>query len=572
MLETLSSPSYLAYQEGKAVLEALANVGRPPHPSIDPVIPTAAEQLGVRTDIEIPHWSEHTLRDLIESLPDALVVIGSHGAIVLVNAQTERIFGYQQNELLGRPIEILVPQHLRAGHVGKRDHYFSQPKTRAMGEQRDLFGRRKDGTEFPVEISLSPLRTEHGVFASSAIRDISQRKREEAKFRTLVENIPAVTFIAPLDERAPELYVSPEIERLLGFSQKEWLEDPVLWHRQLHPEDRERWNRQFAPTCASGKPFEEIYRFIAKNGDVVWVHGSASMVRDADGTPSFLQGVAFDITKIKNAEEALHRAKELLRQNNVELDRRVQERTEELTRSLAELRDKSDELRLFAYQASHDLQKPLISLVNWPERLAKVYGGKGDEQFDEWINRTINGAKRMRRLIKEGIEPYSKYLQNNDELPAVDCNAAVHDACSSLQGDVESSGATIEIVGALPTVTGTPFRLTLLFQNLIGNAIKYREPERALRVEIGARRRRDGWHFWVRDNGIGFEPKYNKRIFKLGERLHNETKIPGTGFGLYICERIVAARGGRMRVRSRLGEGTTFFFTWPSAQDDRMTR
>jgi len=565
MLETLSSPSYLAYQEGKAVLEALANVGKPPHPPINPVSPTAAEHLGVRTDIAIPHWSEHTLRDLIESLPDALVIIGSHGAIVLVNAQTEKIFGYKRDELLRQPIEMLIPERFRPGHVGKRDSYFDHPKSRPMGARLELFGRRKDGVEFPVEISLSPLITDQGIFATSVIRDITQRKREEAKFRTLVENIPAVTFFAPLDESVPELYVSPQIVKLLGFTQKEWLEDPVLWYRQLHPEDSVRWNRQFAPTCASGKPFEEIYRFIAKDKRVVWVHGSASVVRDADGTPSFLQGVAFDITDIKESQEALHRVQDELRQNNVELDRRVHERTEELTRSLVELRDKTDELRLFAYQASHDLQKPLISLVNWPERLAKVYGGKGDEQFDEWINRTINGAKRMRRLIKEGIEPYSKYLQNTDELPAVDCNAAVHDARSNLQADVESSEATIEIVGDLPTVTGTPFRLMLLFQNLIGNAIKYQEPERALRVEIGARRRKDGWHFWVRDNGIGFEPKYYKRIFKLGERLHNETKIPGTGFGLYICERIVAARGGRMRVRSRLGEGTTFFFTWPTA-------
>src|SRR5207302_3369374 len=123
---------------------------------------------------------------------------------------------------------------------------------------------------------------------TAVIRDVRARKREEAKFQTLVENIPAVTFIAPLDESSPELYVSPQIEQLLGFSQKEWLEDPVLWHRQLHPEDRDRWNLHFAPTCANGTPFRAAYRFIAKDGRVVWVHASANLVRDSKGKLLFL--------------------------------------------------------------------------------------------------------------------------------------------------------------------------------------------------------------------------------------------------------------------------------------------
>src|SRR5262249_53099514 len=145
-----------------------------------------------------------------------------------------------------------------------------------------------------------------------AVRDIGERKRAsarlrklEARYRTLVEGIPAVTFLAALDEGANEMYVSPQIEALLGFSQREWLDDPVLWPRRLHPDYRQRWHQEFARTCSSGEPFRSVYRFLARDGRVVWVHGEAELVRDEAGRPQFLQGVAFDITGIKQAEEEL---------------------------------------------------------------------------------------------------------------------------------------------------------------------------------------------------------------------------------------------------------------------------
>jgi PAS domain S-box-containing protein len=561
-----------AYQEAVSALERLANAGAstrkiPPPRSTSlaeaesELAALAAIDFAVQPEAPIQHWSEETLRDLLESLPDAMVVIDQHGTIALVNHQTETMFGYQRDELLGRPIETLIPERFRIGHVGKRAGYFAAPKSRPMGANLDLFGRRRDGAEFPVEISLSPLHSKRGAFATSVIRDVSQRKRDEAKFRTLVENIPAVTFIAPLDESVPELYVSPQIEQLLGFSQKEWLEDPVLWHRQLHPEDRERWNRQFAPTCASGEPFDSVYRFVAKDGRIVWVHGSASVVRDADGMPSFLQGVAFDITSIRAAEQALREAEERLRKSNVELAQRVEERTRELTESMAELQEKTGELEQFAYVASHDLREPLRSLVNYPEKLQKTYGGKIDAQADEWIGKTIAGATRMRRLI-EDLSLYSRAVRSDQVFQPVDAAAAAGEACSNLQAAIEECAAEV-VLDYLPTVTGNRELLILLFQNLIGNGVKFRAAGRPVRVEVRARRKVDDWLFWVRDNGIGIETKYLTRIFGLGQRLHSAKQYPGTGFGLAICEKIVARHGGRIWVESEPDQGSTFFFTVP---------
>lgn len=720
MSDLTTEPGELDYQTAHSLLEQLAREAsrerfRKSDRSIAPEPATLLPEPGPEARNRLPRdWNEHTLRGLIEMLPDALVVINRDGLIVLANARTEQLFGYERGELLGRPVELLVPEPHRTLHVAHRTAYFDSPRVRPMGVGLELRGRRRDGEVFPVEISLSPLQTEHGTLVTAVVRDISSRKREEAKLRTLVENIPAVTFIAPLDASAAEFYVSPQIEQLLGFSQKEWLEDPVLWHRQLHPDDRERWNVQFTPTCASGEPFRSVYRFVSKDGRVVWVHGSAQMVRSDDGQAQFLQGIAFDITAIKEAEEAererarltalqaaigaavtradtvpamlqrcarsleqhldfaavsiwtldgdpgtlrqqahagLHTpdaicnavaaarrplviqpgedaridpvwareekitalvgvplliedravgvvvvlsrrdvppelvralqqvadeitlgvsrrwAEEALYRLNAELDKRVRERTEELARSMAELREKSEELEQFAHVASHDLREPLRTLVNWPQRLQKQYAGKLDPQADEWINRIINGADRMRRLI-DNLSHYARVLRRDRTFSPTSLAAVCAEACSNLQAALEQSEAEL-IVGELPTVQGNQQQLMLLFQNLLGNALKFCDTTRRARIEVGSQRHGDDWLVWARDNGIGIEPRYLKRIFGLGERLHPASKYAGTGFGLAICEKIVVSHGGRIWAASEPGQGSTFYFTVPAMPEER---
>ena len=317
---------------------------------------------------------------LPDALPDSLIVANQDGVIVLANARTAALFGYGREELLGAPVELLMPIRYRRQHVGHRDAYFQAPRPRPMGAGIKLFGLRKDGGEFPVEISLNPLPTPEGLVVVSTIRDISERVRLEARYRTLVEEIPAVTFMAALDEGVSELYVSPQIENLLGFSQQEWLEEPILWYKQLHPDDQARWHQEFAHTCATGGPFRAEYRFVARDGRIVWVLGEAKVVRDESGRPLFMQGIAFDITAMKNAEAEL-------KANQENLERLVAERT-------TELQEKAQKLEKYGIFVAHELRKPLRRMIDEARERQEPTPGKphaAARELASWIDAKAQG-------------------------------------------------------------------------------------------------------------------------------------------------------------------------------------
>ncbi|MBA4062757.1 MAG: PAS domain-containing sensor histidine kinase [Isosphaera sp.] len=554
----------LTQSEAQAILLRLAGpAAAPPPPAPAPEANGAAPREPAKTPppaaAPVAPPATADLPGLLEAVPDALVIVDQAGRIVLVNAHAERMFGYRRDELVGQAIEILVPERHRPGHVADRDGFLAAPRVRPLGVGLKLAGRRKDGGEVPVEISLSPLATAAGPLVVASVRDVTERRRAEAqlqkmekRYRTLVEGIPAVTFMAAMDEGANELYVSPQIERLLGFGQKEWVENPILWYTQLHPDDQVRWHEEFARTVATGETFRSVYRFLARDGRVVWVHGEAQVVRDEAGRPLFLQGVAFDITGMKEAEEEL-------RELNATLEERVGQRTEELVRSNAAL-------ARFAGTAAHDLKNPLLSIIGLVQRLERRHADQLDEKGRASLAGVLDEGRRMVRLA-EDLLAYSRVRTEAQPPTPVDCAAALAAAERSLRDQVEAAGAEVA-AGELPTVLADPTQLWQLFQNLIGNALKYRAA-RPPRVTVAARREGDGW--WVvevADNGIGIEPQYLQRIFALGvkSRLHSEAEIPGSGIGLATCETIVERHGGRIWASSDGPDrGTTISFTLPAA-------
>jgi light-regulated signal transduction histidine kinase (bacteriophytochrome) len=232
---------------------------------------------------------------------------------------------------------------------------------------------------------------------------------------------------------------------------------------------------------------------------------------------------------------------------------RLAQKADELARSNAELEQ-------FAYIASHDLQEPLRMVASYTQLLARRYRGKLDADADQFIAFAVDGATRMRTLIRD-LLTYSRVTSKASSFRFVSAGAAARTACENLRKSIEDSAAVVDI-GSLPQVLADSTQLTQLFQNLIGNAIKYRDDRRP-EIRVDARPNGRGWTFSVRDNGIGMEPRYFERIFQMFQRLHTRERYSGTGIGLAICRKIVERHGGEIWVESALGKGSTFLFTIP---------
>jgi PAS domain S-box-containing protein len=276
--------------------------------------------------------------------------------------------------------------------------------------------------------------------------------------------------------------------------------------------------------------------WLTSNGQRVFLDCYYEPVRDAAGNVIGVGGASVNLTEQKRAEEALQKAaKELARSN--------------------------EDLQQFAYVASHDLREPLRTISGFLKLLQERYAPQLDAKAREYIGYSVDGATRMSNLIRDLLE-YSRAGRKTDELRPVDARQALAGALASLRTAVQEAGATVTH-DELPTVHGDPTQLTQLFQNLVGNAIKFRHAERPCQVHVAAAEQQGGWVFSVRDNGIGIPPDQADRIFVIFQRLHTREQYAGTGIGLAICKKIVERHGGRISVESKPGEGSTFFFTLP---------
>jgi PAS domain S-box-containing protein len=507
---------------------------------------------GTAQDITDRKKVEEKFKGLLEAAPDAIVIVDATGRILLVNAQTEKLFGYAREQLIGQPVEILTPERFRGEHARYRSGFFAEPKVRAMGSGLDLYGRRSDGSEFPVEISLSPLQTEEGVLVSSAIRDITERKHAEEALRASEERTRLIletsysAFVA-IDGSGRIAEWNAAAHTMFGWSRDEALgrvlADTIVppRYRAAHLAGLERY-RNTGIASVLDKSLE--LTGLRRSGEEFPLELTISVSR-LNGSPIF-HAFLRDITERKAAEDALRRSR-------AELDRHARE----LERSNAEL-------ERFAYVASHDLQEPLRMVASYTGLLERRYKDKLDAAGREFIHFAVDGATRMQKLIQD-LLLLSRVGTRGEPFGRVDSDAVLRQALRDLRRRIgETKGGVTH--GPLPAVWGDATQIGQLFLNLIGNALKFHGADPP-RVEVRAERKGELWEFSVADNGIGVAPEHQQRIFVVFQRLHTRDEYPGTGIGLAICKKIVERHGGSIWVDARPGPGSTFRFTLPGAAE-----
>lgn len=494
----------------------------------------AERMFGVLSDVTQRKQAEAVLRQREEQSRRALeidtvgvIIFDLEGNIAEANDAFLRMSGFGREDLDKSPLrwDILTPPEWIPITLDRKNQLAATG--RATPYEKEYI--RKDGSRWWGLFAPKMLNERQGV---EFILDISERKQaeealqeSESRFRRAFSHAAVGLVLSSPGGRL--LYYNCAYCDILGYNADE-LRDKDFF-TLTHPDDIPR-NRELHRQLLSGaiQNFVIEKRYIRKSGQFVWVRATATVMAEEAGRPSQIIGIVENIQDRKEAEAALLRSQE--------------------------------ELGQFAHTVAHDLQTPLRGLLSYSQLLGRKYRGKLDSEADEMLQFIVDSGRSMEQLIRALLR-YAEVGEEESGRKLVRLGDVIDGLRVIMQQEIGESGAEITC-GDLPTIEADPIHLTQLFQNLVGNAIKYRKTDAAPRIRIFAEPRRTACLLSVEDNGQGMDPRYSEGIFQPLRRLHGK-EVPGSGIGLAICKKIVDRYGGRIWVESEPGVGSTFRFTIP---------
>jgi PAS domain S-box-containing protein len=482
------------------------------------------------------------LAGIIDSAMDAIISIDEDQRITLFNHAAETIFGYPAADVLGYSLDMLLPERFRESH-GEHIRSFGTTgvSNRSMGALGTLMGQRANGEEFPIEASISQVEFGPARIYTVILRDVTQSKRAEESFRLAVESGPNAILIA--DQRGKIILANARTETYFGYTREELIGENIdrlvpARFRGVHATHREDFNA--APRARPLGIGRELSGLRKDNTEFPVEIGLTPLDMAAG---KMVMATVVDITEREHGRARLERTIEELKRSNAELEQ-------------------------FAYVASHDLQEPLRMVSSYMQLLEERYRDQLDQEAKEFIDFAVDGAERMQRLIQD-LLAFSRVGTRGKNPEPVESQEVLEKALHTLQLRIDENEAEVHNP-ALPRVLADSNQLGQVFQNLIGNALKFRG-ENPPRIDIAVETTGKTAQFSVSDNGIGFDDKHAERIFVIFQRLNNRTDYEGTGIGLAICKKIIERHGGRIWAKSDLGRGSTFLFTLPLAEDQAIS-